>query len=142
MLARGAGILRDRDAILVDQLDMPGDAIGAVPRDLDLRRPVDIGQVRVTHWSDADAERARRASAHRIDEIVEPRAARRNERLLAEMEHSIEPIRAEGGVRAGAAVVEHERLLPRVDVELVGHAARVLGIDKAARDVAVIAKRL
>lgn len=44
-------------------------------------------------------------------------------------------------MRAGAAIVEHIRLLPGIDVELVGHAPRIPGVGEAARDVAVVAER-
>ncbi len=126
MLPRCAGVPGDRHPILIDQLDMAGGTTGHVLRDFDLRRPVDVGQAGVALRTDADPSAPDGHLRTAYDEIIEARAARRDERLLAEMKHGVEPVGAEGLECAQVhAIVEHMGLLPGIDLALVGHAPRI-----------------
>ncbi len=58
MLRGSTRILRNDDAVFIDQLDVSRDAIRAIPGHLDLRRAMGVRQAGVTRGSDADAEGA------------------------------------------------------------------------------------
>src|SRR3984957_11896754 len=141
MFRRCAGVLRNARTGFIHQRDVSRHAIGPIPGHLDLRRAVRVGQAGVTRRPEADAERARRTSAHRIHQIVQSRAARRNERLLAEMKYRIETVGTETGMRAGPAVVEYMGLLALIDIEFVRHASWILVVGKSTAMMAVVAKR-
>ena len=57
-------------------------------------------------------------------------------------EHGAEPVSAQAGVLADAAVIEDRDLLTRIGIPLVRHPVRVLGAGKAVAGVRPVAERL
>ena len=88
------------------------------------------------------AQRAGRAIAYRPDDFVHPPAARADERLLTEVEHRGEPVGAQPGVLAQAAVVQHRYLLADIGVAPVGDPVRVLNVGEADAVAGAVAGRL
>jgi len=131
-------------ALAVAERDAAGDAVGAVPGDLDhwLTRGVPVGVGAGLGADDAVAERPRRAVAYRADDLIHPPAAGGDEGFLALAEDGRQLAGAISRVLAGAAVVEDGDLLPGVGVAPVGDPARVLGGGEPGGGVAAVAQRL
>jgi hypothetical protein len=142
MLSRGTLYSRHVVSKFVHKTDTARNAIRSIFRDFDGGRPgaIDLGAGFYT--IDAVTEGARRAGPHRLDDFVQPSAARRDEWLLPNMKDRSQPVGAESGVGADPAVIEYLNLLPLVGVAPVGNPLRVLGTGEARRSVGAIAKGL
>ena len=144
MLAGRALVAGHVRAVVVDEGDRAGDAVRAVLRHLDHRRParvvVDLraGLLLV----DGIAEGSGRAVPDRPDDLVHPAAAGSDERLLAAVEDGGEPVGAQARVLAGASVVEDGHLLTHVGVPPVRDPAGVLGVGEADLGVGAVAEGL
>ena len=97
---------------------------------------------RASSLVDGIAEGAGRAVPDRPDDLVHPAAAGGDERLLAAVEDGGEPVGAQAGVLAGAAVVEDGHLLADVGVPPVRDPVGVLGVGEPDPGVRAVAEGL
>jgi len=144
VLTGGAGVAVLGSALPVGERDAAGDAVGAVPGDLDhwLTRAVPVGLAAGFLAVDTVAECPARAIAYRADDLIHPPAAGGDERFLALAEDGRQPAGAISRVLAGAPVVEDGHLLPGVGVAPVRDPAGVFGAGEPDGCVAAIAQWL
>src|SRR5207245_4586064 len=129
VLPRGTPVADHVLAVAVNERGPTDDAIGAVPGDLDcgLSPAVVVDVAAGLLPVDGVAEGSGGAVAHRPDDLVHPPAARGDERLLAQVEDSCEPVGAEARMLACAPVVQDGHLLTDIGVSPVRDTIGVLG---------------
>src|SRR5229473_3206312 len=129
-------------AELVRKPHAAGNPVRPVFRDLDPWRSIPVDLVSSFNMVDAVTEGSRGTGPHRLHDFVQSSTARGNEWLLPSVKYRRQPVGAESGVRADAAIIEYFDLPAFISVAPVRDSVRICLSGKVRRGVAAIAERL